>query len=94
MNHTEQTKSQEVSRGTSANASIRLYAKDWNRCMCIRHMLEDRTGRPHSMTDLVIYLLDCYYSALEDGIEKQPPAGERKHGKAKAGTATDRNNGK
>jgi len=51
------------------SSSFRLYEKDWERLRKVRNMLTEKTGRPQSITDTILYLLNSYESMLESGLE-------------------------
>jgi hypothetical protein len=56
-----------------SNYSIALWEKDAARVKELRAALEEKTGRPCSMTATVIFLLDCYddMCVLDNVIKKE-----------------------
>ena len=53
------------------NVTVRVYEKDLTRLIKVRMHLEEQTGRRQSITDTVLFLLDCYDRIVADGKAKR-----------------------
>ena len=71
MSHLDRVVSARDSVKAISRTSIRLYRRDFERLYSVVRFLEEKTGRPQSQTDAILYLLDVYEASVGNGDGKE-----------------------